>query len=261
MTALRFAANLKWLFTELPFEERFDAAAAAGFTAVEYSSPYGFPAAELRRRLDGAGLRQVLINTPGGQPGTPTRNGSACIPDLVPQFRRELDLALEYAGVLGSGLVHVTGGIRPEGVPAADAFATYVTNIGWAAERAAGSGVRLVLEALNQRDAPGFVLTSIEQAAGVVRAVGVDHVRLLFDVYHCQVQQGSVTTRMQELWPLVGHIQVADAPTRTEPGTGELNWRFVFDRIRALDYAGWIGCEYRPANGTLAGLSWLADYT
>lgn len=259
-TELRFAANLHWLFNELPFMQRFDAAAAAGFRAVEYPAPYGFSADELRRHLDDAGLDQVLINSPTGAPDSPTRYGSACIPELVKEFREGFDRALEYAGALGSRLIHVVGGICPDDVDRSRAFAQYVANIAWAAERSAGSGVHLVLETINQRDAPGFVLESQQQAAGVVQAVGRDNVGLLFDIYHCQVGQGDVTRTLHELLPFVSHIQVADPPSRTEPGTGELGWDFVFDRIRSFDYTGWIGCEYRPAHETVEGLRWRDRY-
>lgn len=257
---LRFDANLKWLFTELPFVERFDAAAAAGFAAVEYASPYEHSARELRRRLDDAGLQQILINTPGGEAGSPTRSGLACFPDLIEQFRREFDQALDHAVALDSQMIHVTAGICPEGVDRSHAFAVFVTNIGWAAERATGSAVRLVLEAQNHRDVPGFILDSQEQAVGVIQAVDSENVGLLFDVYHCQVQQGDVATRLKALLPHVAHIQISDPPNRTEPGTGELGWDVLFEQIEAFGYGGWIGCEYRPTNGTVEGLGWLDRY-
>jgi hydroxypyruvate isomerase len=152
--------------------------------------------------------------------------------------------------------VHVLGGIRPDGISPDLAFATYTANLAWAAEQAAGLPVTLVLEAINRRDVPGFVLGSLEQAAAVVHAVGSERVRLLFDIYHCQVGQGDVTTRLETLLPLVAHVQVADAPRRTEPGTGELAWDFVFGTLRRLGYPGWIGCEYQPVAGTVDGLGW-----
>lgn len=257
----RLDANLKWLFTELPFEQRFEAAAAAGFTGVEYASPYEYPATELVRRLVDAGLKQVLINSPAGAAGSPGRSGYACIPDLVSEFRDGITTALEYATALGASYVHVMGGIRPPHVRWDHAFATFVTNITWAAEQAAGTGVTLLLEAQNQRDAPGFVLDSLGQAASVVRAVDSPNLALMFDVYHCQVTEGDVLTRLRELFPLIRHVQIADPPTRSEPGTGELNWDAVFGEFRALAYQGWVGCEYRPAEGTVAGLTWRDKFT
>ncbi|MCU1440942.1 MAG: Hydroxypyruvate isomerase [Rhodoglobus sp.] len=257
---LRLDANLKWLFTEKPFEERFDAAASAGFTGVEYSSPYEYPAADLVRRLRDAGLEQVLINTPSGAADSPGRSGYACLPDSVPQFRDGIVRSLEYATALGAGLVHVMGGVRPSEIRWDQAYATVVANLMWASEQAKQAGVVLVLEAQNRRDVPGFVFDSIEQAASVVKAVDSQHVRLLFDVYHCQVTQGDVLTRLREQFALVSHVQIADAPTRTEPGTGETNWRSVFAELKALGYSGWVGCEYRPLTDTLAGLAWRGDF-
>lgn len=259
-TALRFDANLKWLFTELPFEARFDAAAEAGFRGVEYSSPYEYDADRLLTRLRDAGLTQVLINTPSGEPGTVGRSGYACLPDHVPEFREAALRALDYATALGSSFIHLMGGARPEHVRWDRAYAQFVANAAWAAEQAAGTGVTFLLEAQNRRDAPGFVLDSIEQAASIVEAVGDPHLGLMFDVYHCQVTQGDVTTRMRTLFPLIRHIQIADPPLRSEPGSGEINWHTVFGELIALGYSGWIGCEYRPLDGTVPGLSWMERY-
>jgi hydroxypyruvate isomerase len=254
--ALRLDANLGWLFTEVPFEQRFERAAAAGFGAVEFPSPYGYRPEPLRRRLDDAGLQQIQINAPMGEPGTPTGYGTAGQPDRRAEFRDGVRRALDYAGALGARVIHVPAGIRPPGVDRDHAFAQYVANIGWAAELAAGTGVVLALEAINQRDAPGFILESIEQAAGVVRALRPLPVGLQFDVYHCQVSGGDLATRLRALMPLVAHIQVADVPGRNEPGTGEIGWPFLFELIGTLGYEGWIGCEYRPLGDTVEGLAW-----
>jgi len=259
--ALRLDANLKWLFTEFPFEARFDAAARAGFRGVEYASPYEYDQQELVRRLADAGLEQVLINTPSGPAGSPGRSGFACIPDLIPEFRAGVTTALEYATAIGSPYIHLMGGIRPPDVRWDEAYATFVTNAAWAADQAAGTGVTFLLEAQNQRDAPGFVLESIEQAASIVRAVDAPTLALMFDVYHCQVMQGDVITRLRALFPLIRHVQIADAPLRSEPGTGEINWDAVFGELRALRYPGWIGCEYRPLGDSLAGLAWRDRYS
>ncbi|GAA2613299.1 TIM barrel protein [Actinomadura fulvescens] len=248
---LRFDANLKWLFTELPFEARFDAAAAAGFRGVEYSSPYEYPAAELARRLNDAGLEQVLINTPAGAP--------ACLPGRVAEFRAGFSLALEYAVGLGSDFIHVMGGRRPAGVSRDRAFAHFVTNLAWAAEQARGTGVRLLIEAQNKRDSPGFVLDGQEHAAAVVEALDTDHVGIMFDVYHAQIDEGDLITKVTALRPRTFHYQVADPPSRHEPGTGEIGWRNLFAAIRAGGYDGWIGCEYRPAGETVAGLGWIEE--
>ncbi|MEU0986475.1 TIM barrel protein [Streptomyces sp. NPDC005953] len=257
---LRFDANLKWLFTEVPFEQRFDAAAAAGFTAVEYADPYPYPAARLRRRLTDAGLHQVLINVPMGEPGSPERAGVACLPGRTDQFRTDLERGLDYAVELGSEYLHVLGGVRPADVSHDRAFATFVANLIWAVERARGTGVSLVLEAQNARDVPGFLLDTQARAAAVVEALGGDGIGLLLDLYHVQVQEGDLVSTLREQLPRVQHIQIADPPDRTEPGSGEISWQRVFGTLLHASYPGWIGCEYRPANGTVNGLSWLAEH-
>jgi hydroxypyruvate isomerase len=256
---LRFDANLKWLFTERPFLERFDAAAAAGFSAVEFASPYEYPASDLRRRLNDAGLKQILINTPAGAEGSPTRQGAAAVPGAEQEYREGLMRALEYATELGAGLVHAMAGIRPADVTRERSFATLVANVAWSAEQAHGTGVRLVLEAINKRDSPGFGLESMETAATVADIVGVENVGILFDVYHAQVDRGDVVTRFLQLLPNIAHVQVADNPGRHEPGSGEIGYSFVFDQIAASGYLGWIGCEYAPAAETELGLSWIHD--
>jgi hydroxypyruvate isomerase len=257
--ALRFDANLKWLFTELPFEQRFDAAAAAGFRGVEFASPYEYEAAGLRRRLDDAGLTQVLINTPMGAPGTPGRHGFACLPLAVSEFREGVERGLEYAVDLGAELLHVVGGLVPAGVSRDRAFAQYVANIDWAVAHASGTGVRLVLEAQNRRDAPGFILETQAQAAAVVDAVGCDAVGLLMDFYHAQVNEGDLINTFHAHRDRILHLQVADPPCRHEPGSGEIGWRTIFAAIRRSGYAGWIGCEYTPATTTVPGLGWLKE--
>jgi hydroxypyruvate isomerase len=256
----RFDANLHWLFTELPFEARFEAAARAGFTGVEYPAPYAYPARTLKRRLDDAGLEQVLINSPAGAPDSPYGYGYACIPERTSEFREGFLSALEYAVALDADVIHVLGGTRPPDVAKAHAFSTYVTNIAWAAEQAASTDVTLVLEAVNQRDAPGFILESLDEAASVVKAIGGDHLGLLFDVYHCQVTEGDITTRLRELFGLIAHVQVADCPDRAEPGTGEIGWAYVFAQLEALGYEGWVGCEYAPKGDTVEGLAWRERY-
>jgi hydroxypyruvate isomerase len=251
----RFCANLKWLFTELPFLDRFDAAARAGFQAVEYASPYEFPVAEIRSRLNASGLKQVLFNTPAGG-----GSGMACIPGREEEFRDGVKKALDYAAGLDCSLVHLMAGIVPAGVARETASATYGDNVAWAADNAAPAGVKLVLEPINQRDVPGFFLQTQEQGAAMVEAVGRDRLGLQFDVYHCQVAQGDVTRRMETLLPVIAHMQIADAPGRNEPGTGEIAWDFVFRRMDELGYSGWVGCEYRPATETVAGLGWRGRY-
>jgi len=253
---LKFSANLKWLFTEVKLLDRFDAAACAGFTAVEYPTPYEQPVAMLAARLRQCGLQMVLINTPAGDKARGEQSGFACLPDRRDAFRADLLQGLDYATGLGCPLLHLQAGILPDGISRDRGWATYLTNVAWAADQASAAGIRLVLEPINQIDIPGFLLRTQEEAAAVIEAVGPDRVGLQFDIYHCQVEQGSVSRRLQTLMPVIHHIQVADSPGRHEPGTGEIAWAYVFDLLCRLEYAGWIGCEYTPAGETAAGLGW-----
>ena len=255
----RFSANLGFLFPDIPFLERFDAAARAGFAAVEYASPYDHPAPELRARLKAVGLTQVLINSPAGNRAAGER-GMACLPGRETAFRDGVGQALDYAVALDCKLVHVMAGVPPEDVAWDTAAALYAANLAWAAEKALAAGVRLVIEPLNPRDAPGYLLRTQEQGAAIVAAIGHDRLGLQFDIYHCQTAQGDVTTRLAALLPAIDHMQLADVPGRHEPGTGEIGWEFVFRRIDELDYAGWIGCEYTPIGDTVAGLAWRQRY-
>ena len=257
--ALQFCANLNFLFPDLPLLERFEAAAKAGFKGVELLSPYEVPAKAIRERLDGTGLKQVLFNTPAGDRAAGER-GMACIPGREVEFRESVHRALDYAATLDCTLIHLMAGVQPEGVPYDTAAALYAVNLAWAAEQARAAGVRLAIEAINHRDVPGYFLRTQEQAAAVIGAIGLDRVGLQFDLYHCQTAQGDVTRRLEALMPLIAHMQVADVPGRNEPGTGEIGWAFLFDRIKALGYRGWIGCEYQPKGDTAAGLSWRQRY-
>lgn len=254
---LKFSANLKWLFTELPFEQRYDAAAAAGFKAVEFPWPYSWPLAEVRKLLDNSGLKQLLINTPVGQPGTVKSSGQACHPDSVAAFRADFASALEYASGLACEFIHLQGGIKQPEVADAQAFETLVNNVSWAAEQASGSGVTLVLEAVNHYDLPGSLLTTQARSLQVIEAASVTNVGLLFDIYHTQRSEGDVSAKMRQYFPYIKHVQVADSPNRNEPGTGELNWRYIFGELIGLGYQGWVGCEYRPVTTTGDGLVWL----
>jgi hydroxypyruvate isomerase len=257
--SLKFCANLNYLFTELPLLDRFEAAAKAGFKGVELLVPYEAPAASIRDRLDGAGLQQVLINSPSGDRARGER-GMACLPGRETQFRESVLLALDYASALGCRLVHLMAGIVPEDISYDAAAAHYFKNLSWAADLAHKAGVRLAIEAINQKDLPGYFLRTQEQAAAFVTDLDKDRVGLQFDIYHCQTAQGDVTRRLEALMPLIAHMQIADAPGRHEPGTGELRWAFLFKRIEQLGYRGWIGCEYQPRAGTIAGLAWRESY-
>jgi hydroxypyruvate isomerase len=255
----RFAANLGFLFPEVPFLDRFEAAAHAGFTAVEYASPYEYPATELRSRLNDNGLTQVLINSPAGNRAAGER-GFACLPGREGTFRDGISQALDYAVALGCPCVHVMAGVPPAGVPHDTALALYAANLAWAGGLGLAAGVKLVIEPLNPRDAPGYLLSTQEQGAAIAAAIGRDRLGLQFDLYHCQTAQGDVTTRLAALMPAIDHMQLADVPGRHEPGTGEIGWEYVFRRIDELGYQGWIGCEYNPLGDTVAGLKWRQRY-
>jgi hydroxypyruvate isomerase len=256
----RFCANLGFLFGEVPFLDRFDAAARAGFTGVEYASPYEYPPAELRTRLKASSLTQVLINSPAGNRAAGER-GMACVPGRVAAFRDGAAQALDYAVALDCKLVHVMAGVPPQDVAYDTAAALYAANLAWAAEQALAARVRLVIEPLNPRDAPGYLLRTQEQGAAIVAAIGRDRLGLQFDIYHCQTAQGDVTRRLEALMPAIDHMQLADVPGRHEPGTGEIGWEHVFRRIDELGYAGWIGCEYNPVGDTVEGLAWRKRYS
>jgi hydroxypyruvate isomerase len=251
----RLAANLSMMFNEVPFLDRFDAAAKAGFKAVEFLFPYEFPAAELKRRLDANGLRLVLFNMPPGDWAGGER-GLASLPGRQAEFRTSVGRALDYATALDCKLVHCMAGIPPAGTPPVTAAALFAANIAWAAERAEAAGVRLALEPINHRDMPGYHLNTMQQGADVIAAIGAERVGLQFDLYHCQITEGDITKRIEKLLPIIAHMQLADVPDRHEPGTGEIGWDYVLPRIDALGYQGWIGCEYRPAGDTVAGLAW-----
>ena len=255
----RLCANLGFLFGEVPFLDRFEAAAGAGFAGVEFASPYEYRVAELRTQLRSAGLSLVLINSPAGNRAAGER-GFACLPGREADFRNGVEQALDYAVALGCKRVHVMAGMPPAGLARDTALALYAANLAWAGERALAAGVRLVIEPLNPRDAPGYFLRSQEQGAAIVAAIGHDRIGLQFDIYHCQTAQGDVTSRLEKLLPVVDHMQLADVPGRHEPGTGEIGWDYLFRRIDELGYAGWIGCEYAPLGDTVEGLAWRQRY-
>ena len=255
----RFAANLSMMFNEVPFLDRFALAAKAGFKGVEFLFPYEHPAAEIAARLKNNGLQQVLFNAPAGDFAKGER-GMAAIPGKQAAFRDSIKLALEYATTLACPRLHIMAGLKPEGVAHDTLTAVYGANLAYAAEECAKVGVKPIIEPINHRDIPGFFLNTTDQAAAIIAAVGPEKLGMQFDLYHCQITEGDVVKRVEKHLPLIAHMQVADTPGRHEPGTGEVNWPFVFKTIDALGFRGWIGCEYRPAGETLAGLSWFAPY-
>lgn len=255
----RFAANLSMMFNELPFLERFAAARRAGFDGVEFLFPYEVPATVLRERLMGEGLTQVLFNMPPGD-WLRGERGIASIPGRQAEFRESLKRALDYAAALDCKQIHCMAGIPSSEVAFATAAAVYAANLSWATEQAQPAGVRLLIEPINHRDMPRYFLNTQAQGAAIVEAIGRDRLGLQFDVYHVQVTEGDVTTRMEQFMPIIAHMQIADVPARNEPGTGEIGWPFVFRRMDELGYRGWVGCEYRPAGDTVAGLGWRQKF-
>ena len=251
----RLAANLSMMFNELPFLDRFAAAAAAGFRAAEFLFPYDHPAAEVAQRLRDHGLELALFNMPPGDWAAGER-GTACLPGREHEFRAGVAKALDYAAALRCKLLHCMAGIPPVGQSPVTSAARYAANLEYACELAQSAGIRLVIEPINQRDMPGYHLASTAQAAAIVAALGVERIGVQFDVYHCQVSEGDLVRHMQALMPVIGHVQVADVPERHEPGTGEIAWGRVFRELDAAGYPGWVGCEYRPAGDTVAGLTW-----
>lgn len=255
----RFAANLSMMFNEVPFLDRFALAAKAGFKGVEFLFPYEHKAAEIAARLKDNGLQQVLFNAPPGDWAKGER-GMACRPGREQEFRDSIMRALDYAGALGCPRLHVMAGMVPPGVAQGTLTCLYAINLAWAAEKAIAQGVKCCIEPINQRDMPGYALTGIANAIQVIEAVGPDRLGLQFDLYHTQITEGDLVPRARTVLPYIAHMQVADTPGRNEPGTGEVNWPFVFAQLDDMGYRGWIGCEYRPAGETLAGLSWFAPY-
>ena len=255
----KFAANISMMFNEVPFLDRFAAARAAGFEGVEFLFPYEHPAAEIAKRLEGNGLANVLFNAPPGDWNAGER-GMACLPERRAEFREGIKRALEYSVALKCPRLHVMAGLTPAGAARDTLLATYAANLDFAAEECAKVGVKPVIEPINHRDIPGFFLNTTDQAAAIINAVGPDKVGMQFDLYHCQITEGDIVKRVEKHLPLIAHMQVADNPGRNEPGTGEVNWPFVFRKIDELGFRGWIGCEYRPAGETVAGLGWFAPH-
>jgi len=255
----KLAANLSMMFQEVPFLDRFQAAAAAGFRGVEFLFPYDHPVAEVRARLRDAGLTQALFNLPPGDWAAGER-GLAAQPGREAEFAEALDRAIEYAEALECGQLHAMAGMVPARADVAQYERTYVANLRSAAERTRRAGIRLLIEPLNARDMPGYFLNTVEQARDIIAKVGDDNVFLQFDLYHCQITEGDLSERARALWKIISHFQIAGVPGRHEPDVGEINYPYLFDLIDGLGYQGWIGCEYRPKSGTLEGLGWARRY-
>ena len=251
----RFAANLTMLFTEHAFLDRFEAAAKAGFTAVEFLFPYGFKAADIKQRLDANGLTLVLHNLPAGDWDAGER-GIACLPDRVDEFRAGVAKAIEYAKALGVPQLNCLAGKAPAGVDAVTLRRTFAANLRFAAAELDKAGLKLLIEPINNYDIPGFWLNNTALAISVLDEVGAANAFVQYDIYHAQRYEGELAATMTKYLARIGHIQLADNPGRNEPGTGEINYAFLFKHLDRIGYSGWIGCEYKPAATTEAGLGW-----
>ncbi|AMM23654.1 hydroxypyruvate isomerase [Variovorax sp. PAMC 28711] len=256
----QFAANLTMLFTELPFMQRFEAAASAGFEAVEYLFPYPYPRQELAAALHANGLHQVLHNLPAGNWDAGER-GIACHPDRHSEFREGVARAIDYATALGCPRVNCLVGKLPQGATSKDVQPTLVGNLRYAARELEAAGIQLLIEPINPFDIPGFFLTRTDQALALIDEVGASNLFVQYDIYHAQRTEGELGATLAKHLPRIGHIQLADNPGRGEPGTGEINYPWLFRHIDALGYEGWIGCEYKPRTTTAEGLGWREALT
>ena len=250
------AANLSTLFPDVPFLERFAAAARAGFRYVEYQFPYGWQAEELARRAREAGVQVVLHNLPAGDFAKGER-GIACLPGREREFREALEKAIAYAKAVDCPRLNCLAGLAP-----ADRahFDVLVGNVRYAARRLGEAGVQLVLEAINTRSVPGFFLSRSAQAIDVLNAAGEPNAFLQYDFFHMQIMEGDLAKTVERLLPRIGHIQLADVPGRHEPGSGEINFDFLLRHLDSIGYSGWVGCEYNPRGDTLEGLTWARPY-
>ena len=251
----KFAANLTMLFTEHPFLDRFEHAAKAGFSAVEFLFPYAFPTAEIRARLKANALQLVLHNLPAGDWDAGER-GIACLPDRVDEFRAGVARAIEVGTALGVPQLNCLAGKAPAGVDAARLHDTFVANLGYAAAQLKGAGLKLLIEPINTFDIPGFFLNRTAQALAILDEVGADNAFVQYDIYHAQRMEGEIAATLSKHLARIGHVQIADNPGRNEPGSGELNYAFLFAHLDRIGYAGHVGCEYKPATTTEAGLGW-----
>jgi hydroxypyruvate isomerase len=255
----KLCANLSFFWSELDFMDRFAAAAKAGFKGVEYLFPYDHDKGRIAEALKKHGLEQVLHNLPAGDWAGGER-GIGCHPGRSKEFQDGVAKAIEYATALGCRQVNCLAGIRPRNVDPGDAREVFIKNLQYAAPRLKDAGIRLLIEPINTRDIPGFFLNYTKQALDIIQAVGSDNLYVQYDIYHMQIMEGDLAHTIEANLKSIAHMQLADNPGRNEPGTGEINYPFLFRHIDRLGYAGWIGCEYKPATTTDAGLGWLKPY-
>ena len=252
----KFAANLTMMFNEVPFLERFGAAAQAGFKGVEFLFPYDHPTDEIAQQLQKNRLENVLFNMPPGDWARGER-GLASLPGREEEFRESVDKAIAYARALGTPRLHVMAGLLPEGAERARHRATYIANLRHACDAASRHGIEVMIEPINTRDMPGYFLNTQADAHAIREDVGAGNLKVQMDFYHVQIVEGDIAMKVRRYLPHIGHIQIAGVPDRNEPDTGEVNYGYLFRLLDQLGYAGWIGCEYRPAKGTVEGLGWM----
>ena len=255
----KFCANLTMLYNEHPFPDRFAAAAKDGFTAVEFLFPYAYAKEQLAELLEANGLKQILHNLPAGNWDAGER-GMACLPDRVGEFQDSVGRAVEYATALKCPQINCLAGIPKPGTDPAALHETLVGNLRFAAAELKKAGVKLLVEPINDKDMPGFWLTRADQGIALIEAVGSDNLFLQYDLYHQQRMSGELLATFRRYKDRIAHMQLADNPGRNEPGTGEINYPFLFAKLDQEGYAGWIGCEYRPATQTTPGLAWAHGY-
>ena len=253
----RFAANLTLMFNEVPFLDRFEAAAKAGFTAVEFLFPYVYPAEEIGRRLHENGLTQALFNLPPGN-WDAGEKGFAALPERFDDLKQSLATALPYAKATSVKRLHLMAGLADR--KDAKAIAAFRKSVTWAAEFFAPHGIDIVIEPLNARNTPNYFLNDFEFARDQINDLKIPNLKLQFDIYHCQILHGDVTMRLREMMPIIGHVQIASIPSRHEPDDEELNYPFLFAELDRLGYEGFVGCEYNPRGKTTDGLAWFMPY-
>ena len=252
----RFAANLTMMFNEVPFLDRFEAAAKAGFTAVEFLFPYDYPAVEIGKRLQRHGLTQALFNLPPGN--WPEEWGLAALPDRFADLQASLRIALPYAQATGVKRLHLMAGIANRSDR--KAVEAFYKSVAWAAEFLSPHGLDVVIEPINPRNVPGYFLNDFRFARDLIVELKIPNLKLQFDIYHCQIIHGDVTMHLREMMPIVGHVQIASIPSRNEPDGEELNYPFLFGELDRLGYSGFVGCEYNPRAKTTDGLGWFKPY-
>ena len=255
----KLAANLTMLYNEVDFLDRFEAAAKSGFAGVEYLFPYAYPKEQLAERLAKHKLTQVLHNLPAGDWAAGER-GIACHPNRVSEFQDGVGKAIDYARLLGCKQVNCLAGIAPKDVAPDTIRATFVDNLRFAAKSLSAAGIKLLIEPINTFDIPGFYLSHSRQGLDIIRDTGSNNLFLQYDIYHMQRMEGELAATMKAHLVQIAHLQLADNPGRNEPGTGEINYRFLFRFLDSIGYAGWIGCEYKPKGNTVEGLAWRAAH-